>query len=120
MDVYILRDLLKSQPWLFFLSVLLLMLALEFPVFDIPLNLLDKKAEAIIGRPATPRSVAGAHRRTRRRVIRRHVALGTRVYTLPAGCTTVIRAGVLFHHCSGVYYRTYYEGNTVVYVVENP
>lgn len=31
------------------------------------------QAHAIIGRPATPGSVAGVHRRTDRRVVRRHV-----------------------------------------------
>ncbi len=119
MDIYILRDLLKSRPWLIFLFVLLLMLALEFPVFDIPLNFLDKKAEAIIGRPATPGSVAGVHRRTRRRTVRR-IAVGTRVYALPTGCTKVITHGVTYYHCGADYYRPYYEGTTVVYVVENP
>jgi hypothetical protein len=46
--------------------------------------------------------------------------VGTRVYTLPAGCTKVVRGAVSYHHCGGVYYRPYYEGNTVVYVVEEP
>jgi len=96
------------------------MFVIDFPVIDIPKNILVKPAEARIGRPATPGSVAGVHRRTRRRVRRRHIALGTRVYALPTGCTTVIRGGVLYHHCSGVYYRPYYESNKVVYVVEEP
>jgi hypothetical protein len=30
------------------------------------------QAQAVVGRPGTPRSVAGVHRRTTRRVIRRH------------------------------------------------
>lgn len=45
------------------------------------------------------------------------VAVGTRVATLPSGCTTVVTDDVTYHHCGGVYYRPYYEGTTVVYVV---
>jgi hypothetical protein len=120
MDVYSLRDLLKSRSKLLFLFMLLLMLVIDFPVADIPDNFLVKEAEAVIGRPASPGSVAGVRRRTRRRT-RRRVAIGTRVYALPGGCTSVITAGVKYHHCGGVYYRPYYEGNQVVYVVvENP
>ena len=45
------------------------------------------------------------------------VVIGTRVAVLPAGCTTVITRGITYHHCGGYYYRPYYEGTTVVYVV---
>ena len=45
------------------------------------------------------------------------IAIGTRIATLPRGCTTVYRYGVTYHHCGGVYYRPYYEGTQVVYVV---
>ncbi len=45
------------------------------------------------------------------------VAVGTRVATLPRTCTTVVTDDVTYHHCDGVYYRPYYEGTTVVYVV---
>ena len=92
-------------------------------------------AHARVGRPATPGSVAGVARRTSRRTVRRHhghhhhrgaavavgvttaVVLGTRVATLPPSCTTVITAGVTYHQCSGTYYRPYYQGAEVVYVV---
>jgi hypothetical protein len=76
-------------------------------------------AEAVVGRPASPTSVAGVKRRTRRRTARR-VSAGTRVTVLPSGCTTIVKQGVTYHYCGGVYYRPYYEGNTVVYVVEEP
>jgi hypothetical protein len=45
------------------------------------------------------------------------IAVGTRVTTLPSSCTTVVTAGVTYHHCGSVYYRAYHEGTTVVYVV---
>ena len=45
------------------------------------------------------------------------VAVGTRVATLPSKCTTVVTDDVTYHHCGGVYYRPYYEGTKVVYVV---
>jgi len=50
------------------------------------------------------------------------IALGTRVATLPRGCTTVVTTDdVTYHHCDGVYYRPYYEGTKVVYaVVDEP
>jgi hypothetical protein len=38
---------------------------------------------------------------------------------LPSGCTTVVTDNVTYHHCGGVYYRPYYEGTKVVYVVVN-
>lgn len=49
--------------------------------------------------------------------IARAIAVGTRVATLPRGCTTVVTYGVTYHHCGAVYYRPYYEGTTLVYVV---
>ncbi len=84
-------------------------------------NVFIGNAEARVGRPGTPRSGAGVARRSTRRAVRRHrIAVGTRVAVLPAGCTTVITRNVTYHHCGGVHYRPYYEGTTVVYVVEEP
>ncbi len=80
-------------------------------------NLIVRDVEARVGRPATPGSVAGVGRRTTRRTVRRHIAIGTRVWVLPGGCTTVVRHNVHYHHCGVVYYRPYYEGTTKVYVV---
>ena len=70
-----------------------------------------KEAEARIGRPLTPLSVAGVARRTTRRTIRR-----TAVYaaSLPRGCTTVVMEGATLHQCGGTYYQPY--GNQYVVV----
>lgn len=73
---------------------------------------LVSQAEARVGRPATPVSVAGVARRTTRRVVRR-----TSVYvaTLPASCATVVIDGAQVYSCGGVYYQPY--GNQYVVVV---
>ncbi len=75
---------------------------------------ISKDAQAVIGRPATPGSVAGVARRTTRRVIRR-----TTVYaaTLPKGCTTVVIEGTTLHQCGATYYQPY-QNQYVVVVVE--
>ncbi|WP_289020532.1 DUF6515 family protein [Desulfobacter postgatei] len=61
-----------------------------------------KQAEARVGRPVTPISVAGVARRTTRRTIRR-----TAVYVsvLPIGYSTVVISGVTLYHYGGVYYQ---------------
>jgi len=71
-----------------------------------------KEAQARIGRPATPGSVAGVARRTTRRRIRR-----TTIYvaTLPRGCTTVNIDGTVLSQCGG----TYYQAHNNQYVVVN-
>ncbi len=63
-----------------------------------------REAEARVGRPATPLSVAGVARRTTRRTIRRTTAY---VATLPRGCTTVIVEGMSLHQCGRTYYQPY-------------
>jgi hypothetical protein len=65
-------------------------------------GLVVTNAEARVGRPATPASVAGVARRTTRRVIRR-----TSIYvaTLPAGCQTVVVEGTTLSQCGGTYYQ---------------
>lgn len=107
-----------SQSKMLFLPICILVLFViaEFPVLE---NIFTAEAEARIGRPATPTSVAGVARRTTRRHVRRHHhhRIGHRVTILPAGCTTVITDEITYHHCSGYYYRPYYEGDTVVYVI---
>ena len=119
MNIHNLKN--ASKPWslIVFLLLLPFVLVIDFPVADTSNLFSVKNAEARLGRPASPNSVAGVHRRTRRRTARR-VSAGRRVRTLPAGCTTVIRRGVKYHRCGGVYYRPYYEGNTLVYIVVNP
>ena len=94
-----------------------------------PASLVVTDAQARVGRPATPTSAAGVARRTTRRTVRRHhyvhhhrhIAVGSYVQVLPAHCTTVVTRGTRYHVCDNVYYRPYYEGNEVVYiVVEHP
>jgi hypothetical protein len=70
-------------------------------------------AAAIVGRPATPVSAAGAARRTTRRVIRRSAIY---VATLPVGCGTVYIDGVSLYSCGGTYYQSYGTQYVVVYV----
>lgn len=116
MNIHISKNSFKPWPILVFLFVLSFALIIDFSVADIPNLSLVRDAEAVIGRPASPNSVSGVRRRTRRRT-RRRIALGTRVYTRPAGCTTLVLRGVNCYHCGGVYYQPYYEGSKVVYVV---
>jgi hypothetical protein len=95
-------------------------------------------AQARVGHPATPGSVAGVSRRTTRRTVARTtpavrpgyvrpavagavvagtaVAVGTTVAALPAQCTTVVVDGVAYRRCGQTYYRS--SGGT--YVVVNP
>lgn len=70
-------------------------------------------AEARIGRPITPVSVAGVSRRTTRRVIRR---TSHYVATLPRGCTTVMIDGTTLHHCGSSYYQKYNTQYVIVNV----
>ncbi len=106
-------------------------------------------AEAVVGRPLTPVSVAGVRRRTRRRtavataavvapVVAAPIvvapatvvvapapvsalAIGTVVATLPSGCTNLTSGGTTYHSCGGVYYKPAFQSNNVVYiVVEQP
>ena len=74
---------------------------------------MTKNAEARLGRPWTPVSVAGVARRTTRRTIRR-----TSIYvaTLPRGCQTVVIEGTTLHLCGGTYYQPYGHQYIVVYV----
>ena len=70
-----------------------------------------REAQARIGRPRTPLSVAGVARRTTRRTIRR-----TAVYvaTVPRGYTIVTIDGVKLHHHGGVYYQPYENRYVIV------
>ncbi len=72
------------------------------------------EAQAKIGRPATPGSVAGVSRRTTRRRIRRTTRY---VATLPKGCTTVVIEGTTLHQCGGAYYQSH-SGQYVVVNVD--
>jgi len=74
------------------------------------LALLDAHdAQAIIGRPLTPRSVAGVARRTTRRTVARAATMPYgAVAALPAGCSP-------YYPCAGATYQPYYYGANVVY-----
>jgi hypothetical protein len=61
------------------------------------------EAEARVGRPATPGSVAGVGRRTTRRRIYR---TNRYIATLPKGCQTVVIEGTTLHQCGGTYYQS--------------
>ena len=101
-------------------AFLIMELIPDLPFIEMPIKVPVKEAQARIGRPATPGSVAGVHRRTRRRT-RRRWAVGTRMYTLPAGYTTTVVAGTTYYIAEGEYFKKYYEGDEVVYVaVDDP
>ena len=105
---------------LIFLPMLLIVLLIGIDCVPYLDNVFIENAEAVRGRPGTPGSAAGVARRSTRRAVHRRIAVGTRVTVLPGGCTTVITRNVTYHHCGGVHYRPYYEGTTVIYVVEEP
>jgi len=70
-------------------------------------------AAAVVGRPATPVSVAGAARRTTRRVIRRSTIY---IATLPTNCYTVVIEGTSLYQCGTTYYQPYNSQYVVVYI----
>jgi hypothetical protein len=92
----------------------LLIASAEVPRTD---HFFVEDAEAVVGRPGTPRSVAGVSRRTTRRTVRRRVALGRRVTILPVGYRTVVVRGTTYYVHEEVCYEAFYEGNTAVYIV---
>jgi len=42
------------------------------------------------------------------------------VSALPAGCAPEAIGGVEYQRCAGVYYRVAFQGNNLVYVVQQP
>lgn len=79
----------------------------------LPIGLIVGEAQAVIGRPMTPASVAGVARRTTRRTIRRSAVYAA---TLPRGCTTVVIEGTSLYSCGGSYYQRSGSQYVVVYV----
>jgi hypothetical protein len=69
------------------------------------------EAEARVGYPATPGSVAGVARRTTRRVIRRGAYIGA----IPAGCAYGNYYGYNLYYCGGTYYQKSGSGYVIVY-----
>jgi hypothetical protein len=45
------------------------------------------------------------------------VPVGTVVQSLPKGCETVVVSGVNYSDCNGVFYKTAFQSNNLVYVV---
>lgn len=102
-----------------------------------------KQAQAVVGAPLTPVSVAGVARRTAVRTTAvasssaaaasaasappppppagaSALPLGTVVSALPAGCASVQLHGTNYFNCQGTYFRPAYQGQDVVYIVERP
>ncbi len=69
------------------------------------------EAGAVVGRPATPGSVAGVARRTTRRTIRR----GAYMATLPHACPLGSYYGYSLYYCGGTYYQKSGSGFVIVY-----
>jgi len=65
-------------------------------------GIMIKNAEARIGRPMSPGSVAGVARRSTRRSIRR---TGIYVSTLPLGCAQTVIDGTALYQCGTTYYQ---------------
>jgi hypothetical protein len=109
----------RPTPLSTFVAALFIFLVFGLPEIDPAFNVVFvREAQAVIGRPGTPGSVAGVRRRTRRRTRRRvAVAYGTRVYALPVGYQTVVVTGTTYYIYDGVYYKPYYEGDKIIYVV---
>ena len=82
------------------------------PGAGVPGGVLIKDAQAIVGRPMTPVSVAGVARRTTRRAI---VATSVTVAALPPACTVVVIEGTTLHQCG----TTYYQPSGTQFVVVN-
>jgi hypothetical protein len=85
------------------------LLARQFPW----IGAIVSDAEARVGRPGTPGSVAGVARRTTRRTIRRSSIY---VATLPAACARVTINGMTLWSCGGAYYQSSGGRYVVVYV----
>jgi hypothetical protein len=90
----------------------LAMLAADI-LIPMPFGSFVSEAQAIVGRPGTPASVAGVARRTTRRVIRRSSIY---VATLPASCIKTSVNGAVIWSCGGVYYQPYGGRYVVVYI----
>lgn len=70
-------------------------------------------AQARVGHPLTPGSVAGVARRTTRRTIRRSTVYVTR---LPAACLKTSVNGTVIWHCGSTYYQAHSGRYVVVHI----
>ena len=95
-------------------GALLAMLMVDVsPDGSLPLVSFTPDAQARVGRPLTPVSVAGVARRTTRRVVRRSAIY---ISTLPAGCGQVNINGAMYWQCGATYYQQSGTQYVVVYV----
>ncbi len=97
-------------------TMLLVVLATAFTLEIDPISLVSGKigpqsAEARIGRPLSPGSVAGVARRTTRRAIRRGAYYGA----LPRNCVRATVYGYAVWNCGGSYYQSSGSGYVIVY-----
>lgn len=90
-----------------------IVLADQWAATSVPALTMVSNAEARVGRPVTPRSVAGVARRTTRRTIRRSSIY---VAALPAGCVRTTINGITVSRCGGTYYQPYGGRYVVIYV----
>jgi hypothetical protein len=67
------------------------------------------KQQAAAAAPAPPPAAAGTP-----------LPLGTVVAALPPGCVSTPVSGVEYYYCGGNFYRTMFQGNTLVYVTAQP
>ena len=128
----------NAAPWV-------LVAIVQAATVAVPVLLPPQDAEAVVGRPATPGSVAGTSRRTSRRVSRRHavarpvyrapvagavvagaamtataLAIGTVVADQPSGCREELVGGLTYLNCDGTWFQPQYQEGQVVYVVVAP
>lgn len=99
----------------FALGALLAIAGTETASELLPLSSLGmiSEAQARVGRPLTPVSVAGVARRTTRRVVRR----STYYYaTLPAGCPLIYVDSSPYWYCGGSYYQKSGTQYVIVYI----
>ena len=94
-------------------TVVALALLVGDDLVPMPFGSFVSEAQAVVGHPATPGSVAGVARRTTRRVIRRSTVY---VAALPTGCVRTSVNGVVIWRCGGVYYQPYDGRYVVVYI----
>lgn len=145
----------KISPFKLVAGSLLVLVAAELaPVSSVHIGFISE-AQAIVGAPLTPVSVAGVARRTTRRAVvatsatvaatstaaattaaastaaaqsaaappppaGAPLAIGTIVGTLPAGCVSAPISGIEYYLCNGTYFRPTFQGNNLVYVVQQP
>ncbi len=131
----------RTLPWTAAALALAAGLVLGVPLPGVPD--LEQQAEAIVGAPLTPVSVAGVARRTAVRsataaeqqqaaaaqqqaaaaqaqAAASKLPVGTTVSALPSGCSSVHVSGADYFNCGGTLYKPAYQSNNVVYIVSQP